>query len=360
MNVLSLLDGHQNMRDICKTLARGGVVVSPSDTTYGILVDATNPQAVEKLIALKERPRGKAISIFTNGLKMAAKYVDITKLTPEIESLLPGTYTIVLPSLHKVSYLLEAEDGTIGIRWVGKANPMAELVTLLVSEYNKPVTATSANISGGGLCYTIDSFLNQLSEKKKQLVDLVIDAGELPHNPPSTVIHLGHHDPKVLRANDRDFIYRSHHVTNSTEETGQIAKKIFELIKPHFGKRSIVVTLDGELGGGKTSWTKHFAKLFGVTGVTSPTYTFENEYEVKSDVAVKRLKHYDLYNITNEEDLNLLRIHEQCTKETVICIEWPGQLTDEDRNRLASNTFFIRVLFEYVNEWKRKVTVWHN
>jgi hypothetical protein len=53
-------------------------------------------------------------------------------------------------------------------------------------------------------------------------------------------------------------------------------------VKDYLGVKPIVILLDGELGGGKTTWTKYFAEHFGIQGIISPTYTYECEYEVPS------------------------------------------------------------------------------
>jgi L-threonylcarbamoyladenylate synthase len=389
MRVFSIKQAQENLAEIVQIIASGGVLVCPSDTTYGLLVDATNEKAVDKLIKLKERPRGKPISIFVDGWEMMEKYVDISKLTPEVRSLLPGSYTIVLPSLHTASSLLEAEDGTIGVRLIGQEFSIhndqfsikneshviarsasdeaishtftpANLVTTLVAFYGRPLTATSANISGGGLCYTPEAFFHQLSDAKKDLVDAVIDVGELPHNPPSTVIHLGSHAPVVLRANDQNYIHHETRVVKHESETADFAGAIYERVKNYLGVKPIVILLDGELGGGKTTWTKYFAEHFGIQGIISPTYTYECEYEVQSGGAITRFKHYDLYNITSPEDIAYLDIVKHCTINTISCIEWSGQLSHEERVRLANTTYLVRILFEYMGERERKISVWWN
>ncbi len=384
MKVFSAKQAQDRLSEITQILASGGVLVCPSDTTYGLLVDAKNELAVGKLIKLKERPRGKPISIFVDSWEMMEKYVDTSRLTSEVKSLLPGSYTVVLPSLHATSPLLEAEDGTIGVRLIDTPNsndkiPMSNkiqstnvekkhlgtesfgnLVTALVAKYGKPLTATSANISGGGLCYSPAAFFHQLSEVKKELVDAVIDAGELTHNPPSTVIHLGRHAPVVLRANDQNYIHHETQIVKHESETGDVASTVFEIVRNYLGVKPIVVLLDGELGGGKTTWTKYFAEHFGIQDVVSPTYTYECEYKVQNGGAITRFKHYDLYNITNPEDIAYLDITKHCTVNTISCIEWSGQLSHEVRVRLANSTYLVRILFEYEGEKERKISVWWN
>lgn len=384
MKRYSILDIEHRLDELYAVLSQGGVVVAPTDTVYGLLTDATNERAVTKLLKIKDRPRGKPISIFVADWEMMGEYADLSRITPQVRALLPGSYTVILPSLHRTSSLLEAEDGTIGVRLIGTPNSndkisisnqisnsnvkkadadrsyYGNLVTTLIARYGKPLTATSANIAGGGVCYSPQAFLNQFSEKKKEMIDLIIDAGELPHNPPSTVIHLGSHTPVVLRANYQNYIYHETRTVKNESETGDIAGRVVKIINNSFGVKPIVILLDGELGAGKTTWTRYFARHFGIQDIVSPTYTYECEYEVQNNNAIARFKHYDLYNITSPGDIAYLEIAKHCTVSTVSCIEWPGQLPQNERVRLANTTYLVRILFEFVGERERKISVWWN
>ena len=378
MKVFPTTEVYARMDEICAILAAGGVVLAPSDTTYGLLTDATNNASVEKLISIKKRPHGKPISVFVSGFEMMSDYVDMSYLTHETKSLLPGPYTLVLPSHHFVSPLLEAEDGTLGVRLIGKlcssennhmsnaslhAPPpgtMGDMITTLVTHYGKPLTATSANISGQGLCYSPSAFFHQVSDVKRLLLNAVIDAGELPHHLPSTVIHLGTSTPRILRANDTDFMNKK--VWDVQDVKGQhlVAEEVHEMVRPYVGKMPVVFFLDGELGCGKTTWTKAFASLFGVYDVVSPTYTYECEYTTDAGNGIKTLKHYDLYNITNAEDMAKLDIAGHLSPTTVVCIEWPGQLSEKERAELARKSYLIRLEFRYTGETTREVGMWWN
>lgn len=350
----------------------------PSDTTYGLLADATHELAIQTLIALKKRPHGKPISVFVSGFEMMSEYVDTQKLTTEARSLLPGPFTLVLPALHRTSPLLEAEDGTLGVRFIGgmrhhdtyqtriahaydrSDSAMGDKVTALVAHYGKPLTATSANISGRGVCYSPQAFFNQLSTIKRKYITGIIDAGELPHRPPSTVIHLGGHAPQILRASDQNYLHHKTHVTHDESETADIAHMVLAIVRNHVGKRPVVVLLDGELGSGKTTWVKAFATLWGVGGIVSPTYTYECEYDITRHHSLQKLRHYDLYNITHHEDMAKLNIPGHLTPHTIVCIEWPGQLNEAVRSELARIAYLIRLEFRYIGETSREVRVWWN
>ncbi|QQR63483.1 Sua5/YciO/YrdC/YwlC family protein [Candidatus Roizmanbacteria bacterium] len=88
---------------IIETLNRGGLVVYPTDTVYGLLCDASNGEAVKNSSTLNKDQRVKPISIFVCDLEMAKQYVKINVDTEKrLRTLLPGPYTIVLPSKHKL------------------------------------------------------------------------------------------------------------------------------------------------------------------------------------------------------------------------------------------------------------------
>ena len=132
------------LHEALKVLKNGGLVIVPSDTVYGVAVDATNENAVKKLIEFKSRPPGKAISVFCGSIDRLMEYVDVSASQKNvIKELLPGSYTLVLASKHKVSSLLEAENGTLGVRV-----PQSDFVNELVNAFGRPITATSANRAG--------------------------------------------------------------------------------------------------------------------------------------------------------------------------------------------------------------------
>src|SRR3989344_5563872 len=195
------LTNYSNIRllsKLIKVFRTGGLVVLPTDTVYGLICDATNKEAVSKLIQFKSRPVGKPISVFAGNLSMAKKLVLINKKQYSIiNKILPGPYTLVFSSKHRVDRRLESETGTLGIRI-----PQYDLINQLVLTYGKPLTATSANLAGKSVNYSINSLLNTLSASKKNLIDLIVDSGKLPHNKPSTVIDYSGDNIEILRHGD--------------------------------------------------------------------------------------------------------------------------------------------------------------
>jgi L-threonylcarbamoyladenylate synthase len=166
------------------TLKSGGLVVYPTETCYGIGADATNQEAVNKLLKYKSKRFGKAISVAVFDRNMAKEYVKLSKTAENIyENYLPGPITVVSRGKHRVAKGVESEEGTLGIRI-----PDYDLILKIVKKFGKPITATSANMSYRKTPYSIKDILENTSKRQQDLIDFIIDAGELPKNELSTVI----------------------------------------------------------------------------------------------------------------------------------------------------------------------------
>jgi L-threonylcarbamoyladenylate synthase len=331
-------------------LKKGGLVIFPSDTVYGALVDSTNEKAVKKLIAFKNRPPGKAISIFMNNFKMVEDYVVLEKEQKEIlAQILPGCYTVILNSKHKTSKFLESESGSLGIR-IPKYEPVLDLVRL----YGKPITATSANLAGKSPCYSIKSLLNQLPKSKQEMIDFIADFGTLPRNKPSTVIDLTKEEVKILRQGDMSFKKSLRYFSNSPEETREIAKIIFNKIKINLEK-PLVVIIEGELGVGKTVFVKGLGNLFGLEKIISPSYVIFYEYKLKGKV-FNYFFHFDLYNINSEGEFDYLNIRKYFIKKNLLIFEW-GEKTGKINNLITEKADVIYVKMKYINEKEREILV---
>lgn len=184
-----------NINEIIKTLKSGGLIVYPTETMYGIGADATNTKAIKKLSPYKKRPFGKPYSIAVSNQRMAKEYIYLNKTGKNLyKSFLPGPMTVVSWGKHKVAPGVESENGTLGIRI-----PNYPLVLEIVKKFGKPITATSANQSYQKRPYKISDILENISVRQKKLIDLIIDAGELPHNEPSTVVDTTLDDLTILR-----------------------------------------------------------------------------------------------------------------------------------------------------------------
>jgi L-threonylcarbamoyladenylate synthase len=350
MRIIKRYDYHT----VLKSLSQGGLVIFPSDTVYGALVDATNHMAVSKLIELKNRPYGKPISVFVTDFKMMEDLVFIRKSQKKvINSLLPGAYTVVLPSRHRVDKRLESEKGTLGIRY-----PRFEPINYLVSLFKRPVTATSANISGRPPCHSIEAFLNQLSKKKTALIDLIVDQGKLPPNKPSTVVDLSGDDIRILRLGDVAFSKTKTYVSFSESETKNIAKNILHLFlsEKKIEKKPLIFIIEGDLGAGKTIFVKGLASDLGIVDIISPSFVIYYEYQVDKNLPVKKLIHADLYHLQESEEFKYLNLERYLKPGNLLCIEW-GEKIGQLYEHLKEKGEIVYIKIEYLDEKKRKLTV---
>lgn len=162
-------------------LAAGGLVVYPTETLYGLGADATNVDAVDRLIAVKGRESGKPISVIVANAAMAATVVAV--VPPVAATLMdrfwPGPLTIVLEAAPTMPAPLTAGTGTIGLRV--SSHPVA---AALVRELGRPVTTPSANPAGQPPPVRLEAAVAYFGDR----VDLYLDGGPVRGEPASTVV----------------------------------------------------------------------------------------------------------------------------------------------------------------------------
>ena len=164
-----------------KTIRSGGVVVFPAQCLYGLACDAADPAAVRKIFALKQRPETKALLILIDS---PDQIPGLVKEIPKAARILmdafwPGGITLVFGAADHLGTDLTAGTGKIGIRL--PAHPVARA---LVSQAGRPITGTSANLSGHPGCDRAVDLPREISHG----ADQVLDAGQLKGGPGSTVV----------------------------------------------------------------------------------------------------------------------------------------------------------------------------
>jgi len=333
-----------------RTLKSGGVVIFPSDTVYGLLCDAANTQAVLKLQQIKNRPKGKPISVFVSSFNMMKQVVGVISDQEKVlQSLLPGPYTIVLPATKALCHLLESEKGTLGIRM-----PVYKPIIDLVNTFHHPLTATSANTAGRPPFYSITSFLKTLSNKNRGLIDLVVDAGELPKNKPSTVLDFSTSQVKTLRKGDLAFNTTQAVCTSSEEETKKLAGNLLRDQMKKSGNKPIVYVLKGEMGVGKTIFAKGMGEVLGVSNIISPTYVIYYEYKINHPL-INMFIHCDLFNIEEQNEFKHLGLESYFKKENVLCFEW-GEKSKFLLDRYKDARIIV-IYMEHKGDTKRQLTI---
>lgn len=333
MNIIKI-DNPNLIEETLKVLKEGGLIIFPTETAYGVGVDATNKDAVTKLLNYKKRPEGKAISIAVSEVEMAERFAYLNSSARNFySSFMPGPVTIISKSKHNTDLRLESEKGTLGIRI-----PNYKILLDILNQGQIAITATSANMAGGKTPYSINDILENIPNKNKSLIDLIIDAGELPKNPPSTVIDTTTNELTIIRAgriNPLKSVLLKTLNTNSEEETIQHG---YDFIKEIYTQESpTLILLSGELGAGKTHFTKGIAKYLGITQIVkSPTFNYVNEYYFRANT----LFHMDAWRIESKDDLNALRFYEWFKPGNVIVIEWPSVIINLDEDFFNKLNYF--------------------
>lgn len=320
-------------------LKNNGLVIYPTETVYGVGVDACSSQAIDKLLEYKGRREGKPLSIAVTDQEMADRYVEINEQALRFyQNFLPGPFTVVSKSKNVVDKRVNSEFGTLGIRI-----PDYQLITDLVREFGKPITSTSANASGKKRPYRIEDIFDHLSEKQKSLIDLVIDAGELPKNEPSVVVDTTLSTPIALRGSlnekDGEILW-----SNNEQETIELAGRLMLNQLNQIQKTGLIFALNGNLGMGKTIFAKGVAKFLQIKeNISSPTYSYVNEYDYQRLSTKGIFYHIDAWKISNQEELELLQIEQMLQKNNVIVIEWFSQIANwlklEDKNHIVTLDF---------------------
>lgn len=336
------------IKEAVNCLKNGGIVIYPTETCYGVGVDATNKVAVSKVLEYKERPEGKPISIAVSNKEMASKYVEINDRAINIyDNLLPGPITVISKSLGNVSKQIESEKGTLGIRI-----PDHEVPLSIVEKLERPITSTSANMSGKKTPYTVSDILDNLPESKKEMIDLIIDFGTLAKNPPSTVLDTTSLSFETIRGGDITFgaVNESFRLQNE----GELNLVVDYFYRKYYKKdNKVIIKLNGSMGAGKTHFVKYLAKFLNSQNrISSPTFTLHHEYDFEDN----KLHHIDLWRIETSYELSQLRLNERVKSGDIVAIEWASKFNDQIDQLFAGATI-VNIYIKIISENGRSVFV---
>jgi L-threonylcarbamoyladenylate synthase len=174
-----------------KILRSGGVIAFPTDTVYGLGADAFSPPAVERIYAIKNRPRHQQFPLLIADVKQLTA---LAEPIPEIAWFLarrfwPGGLTLVASKRNSTpSYL--ASGPTIALRI-----PNHSVCQVLIENLGNPLVGTSANVSGQPPALTAEEVEQQLGRK----IDLIINGGRCPGGKESTIVDITLEPPVILR-----------------------------------------------------------------------------------------------------------------------------------------------------------------
>ncbi len=176
---------------IVNVLKNNGVVLLPTDTIYGLMCDATNIEAVDKIYRMKNRDYSKPMLILVSNIDMLNKYCKVENGTEKmlIDKYFPGEMTIILKRKEDIPLLVTSGKDTIGVRI-----PNNKELLSIISKLDRPLVSTSANISNSINITSIDL----LDERIKKEADYIYDGGVVNNNA-STVVKVDDNKVVILR-----------------------------------------------------------------------------------------------------------------------------------------------------------------
>ena len=175
----------EDIKQAVDVMRRGGIILYPTDTIWGIGCDATNEEAVRKIYALKRREDSKAMICLVDSADRLQRYVqNVPDVAWDLMEYASRPLTIIYDGAKNLAPSLIAEDGSIGIRLTRET-----FSNRLCFRFQKPVVSTSANISGE----PAPSCFAHISDEIKNAVDYIVQSrrGEKGESAPSSIIKLG-------------------------------------------------------------------------------------------------------------------------------------------------------------------------
>lgn len=185
---------HRLISKIIEVLQKGGIIIYPTDSVYGMGCDIHNRKAVERIAKIKGIKADKAnFSIICHSLSQLSDYTrpisnNVFKL---MKKNLPGPFTFILKANNKVPDLFQTNKKTVGIRI-----PNNSIVLEIVKEFGSPLLTTSVHDEDEIIEYTTDPEL--IHENFNEIVDLVIDGG-YGQNVASTIVDCTGDEPEIVR-----------------------------------------------------------------------------------------------------------------------------------------------------------------
>ncbi len=188
------VDLREDIKRACDVLKKGGIILYPTDTVWGLGCDATNSEAVKRIYEIKRRADNKAMIVLLGRENEIERYAkDVPEIAYDLVSLAVTPLTIVYGNGINLAKELLAEDGSVGIRVTQE-----HFSKSLCQAFRRPLVSTSANFSGE----VTPAFYNEISEDIKSQVDYIVEArrNDREKRKPSSVIKLDNDGTiKILR-----------------------------------------------------------------------------------------------------------------------------------------------------------------
>lgn len=173
------------IKKACEVMQKGGVILYPTDTVWGIGCDATNEEAVKRIFEIKKRADSKAMLVLVDSPVKVDFYVqDVPNVAWDLIEMTTKPLTIIYDGARNLASNLIAEDGSVGIRVTSE-----KFSKQLCFRFRKAIVSTSANISG----QPAPAVFSEISDEIKNAVDYIVDYRRDEKGPakPSSIIKLG-------------------------------------------------------------------------------------------------------------------------------------------------------------------------
>lgn len=192
----------EEIQKALEVLRSGGIILYPTDTVWGIGCDATDPEAVAKIYAIKRREDSKSLVLLANDMDMICRYVkEVPEMAVQLVEVNDKPMTIIYPDAvagpgaaadgtlpradrHCLAFNTVAEDGTVGIRI-----PMMDFCQQLVSRFGRPIVSTSANISGEATPKKYAEISQEIKDAVDHIVAPALERGSTGQS--SSIIKVG-------------------------------------------------------------------------------------------------------------------------------------------------------------------------
>lgn len=182
-------------QEAINVLEKGGVIVFPTETSYGLGCDATNSKAVDRIFAIKGRLNEKGLPVLLPNVESAEEYVEFNEVARHLaDQFWPGGLNIIADCMDGTSLTdLCTRFGSQSVRV--SSHPIA---SMLVKRFGKPIVATSANVSGDEAMYHVKNVKDAFADQPDQ-PDYILDGGELPLRPASTTVKIVGDNVEIIR-----------------------------------------------------------------------------------------------------------------------------------------------------------------
>lgn len=178
----------EQLNRVAKKVKQGGTVIYPTETAYGLGTNALDPEAVENIYRIKQRPQHKQLTCIVSSLAMAQRYADLNQQERQVvKQLMPGPITLLADKKEMVPDVLNDK-----FAFRISSHPLARGIS---RQADVPLVATSANLAGDTTSYCPQQISRELIEQ----VNYLLDEGTLREKEPSTVVNLSADRINIIR-----------------------------------------------------------------------------------------------------------------------------------------------------------------